>query len=95
MANTGERNVKILVSHTGHTLSRSVAFKFALDPTHEQANLFFMFAGASWFTFNRHAGRVKDNLAGRAAQKTASVDPLAMTPSLSWSRVSFINEMNA
>jgi putative transposase len=95
MADTSKTNVKPLVSHTGLTLSRNVAFKFALDPTQDQTDLFFMFAGASRFTFNHHAGRVKDNLAARAAERTAGVDPAAMTPSLSWSRVSFINEMNA
>jgi putative transposase len=94
MTDTSERNTKPLVSPTGHTLTRSVAFKFALDPTQEQANLFFMFAGASRFTFNHHAGRVRDNLAARTAEKIAGVEPVAMTPSFSWSKVSFINEMN-
>ena len=95
MATTSEDNTLQPVSHTGHALSRSVAFKFALDPTQEQANLFFMFAGASRFTFNHHAGRVKDNLAARTAEKAEGLGPAEMTPSLSWSRVSFINEMNA
>ncbi|MBW4077226.1 MAG: helix-turn-helix domain-containing protein [Acidobacteria bacterium] len=82
-----------LVSHTGRALSRSVTFQFALDPTLDQRVLFAKSAGARRVAFNHHLGRVKENLDLRAAQQDLRYGP--RLPSLSWSRVSFVNEFNA
>ena len=82
-------------SHTGHDLTRSVAFKFALDPTSEQCDQLRIFAGAARLTFNHHLARVKDNLTERANEKESGATASDVTPSLSWSKVSFINEVNA
>jgi putative transposase len=83
------------VSHTGITLSRSVTFQVALDPTIEQSVLFAKCAGSRRFAFNHHVARVKENLDARTAQKLDEVEPEQMTASLSWSKFSFINEFNA
>ncbi len=82
-----------LISSTGQVLSRSVTFQFALDPTEEQRVLFAKCAGARRFTVNHHLARVKENLDRRSAEKDLPVGP--RLPSLSWSWVSFVNEMNA
>ena len=82
-----------LVSHTGEVLSRPVAFQFALDPTLEQRTLFAKCAGARRFAFNHHLARVKANLEVRSSERTETREPT--TPSLSWSKFSFINEFNA
>jgi putative transposase len=85
----------VLVSHTGHRLVRPVSFRFALDPNRAQSERLFMFAGARRFCFNHHVARVKANLEARSAERDAGLDREAMTPALSWSRQSFINEFNA
>ena len=85
-----------LISRTGEVLSRSVAFQFTLDPTTSQRVLFAKCAGARRSTYNHHIGRVKENLDVRATQREelgAGEGPL--TPSLSWSGFSLINEFNA
>lgn len=84
-----------LVSETGVALSRPVAYKFALDLTAEQSQRLSMCAGARRFAYNHHIGRVRDNLSARSAEKEAGKPKDQMTPSLSWSQVSFINELNA
>lgn len=81
-----------LVSHTGQVLSRSVTFQFALEPTLDQRVLFTKCAGARRVAFNHHVARVKKNLDQRAEEKASGE---CVTPSLSWSAVSFINEFNA
>ncbi len=82
-----------LVSHTDQVLSRAVTFQFALDPTEDQRSLFAKCAGARRFAFNHHLARVKENLDQRAAEKDLPVGP--RLPGISWSWVSFVNEMNA
>jgi putative transposase len=72
-----------------------VSFRFALDPTAAQARQLLMFAGARRMCFNHHIGRVNANLAARSVQRAAQVPSDQMTPALSWSRQSFINELNA
>ena len=91
----GDNTEKGLVSHTGHRLSRPVAFKFALDPTCVQAQMFLRCAGAARFAFNHHVAAVKANLNVRADERDAKVAEEAMTPSLSWSAQSRIGEFNA
>jgi putative transposase len=91
----GEDTANTLMSHTGHRLTRPVAFKFTLDPTEAQAAEFFMCAGASRFCFNYHVAAIKTNLDVRATEREAGVAKAAMTPSLSWSGQSRINEFNA
>lgn len=54
-----------------------------------------MCAGARRFMFNHHIGRVKKNLDVRRAERAAGLASDEMTGSLSWSKVSFINECNA
>ena len=83
------------MSHTGHVLSRNRAFRFAADPTVAQSREFFMCAGARRYMFNHHIGRVKENLDVRRAEAAAGVGKDEMTGSISWSKVSFINECNA
>lgn len=82
-----------LVSSTGQVLSRPVTFQFALDSTQDQQVLFAKCAGARRFTFNHHVSRVKENLDQRVIEQDLPCGP--RVPSLSWSWVSFVNEMNA
>jgi putative transposase len=84
-----------LVSHTGVPLTRSVTFRFTLDPTREQRQQLLAHAGASRLAFNHQIGRVKANLDQRAAERSYGVDEADLTPSLSWSKISLINHMNA
>ena len=82
-------------SATGVPLTREVAFKFALDPTAAQEQQLLQHAGAARKAYNHHIGRVKANLEQRATERDAGVAEADLTPSLSWSKFSFINEMNA
>ncbi|MHB8335478.1 MAG: helix-turn-helix domain-containing protein [Acidimicrobiales bacterium] len=82
-----------LVSSTGQVLVRPVTFQFALDPTEDHPILFAKCAGARRFTVNHHLGRVKENLDRRDREKDLPYGP--RLPGLSWSAISFINEMNA
>ncbi|SNY62525.1 RNA-guided endonuclease TnpB family protein [Paractinoplanes atraurantiacus] len=86
---------KVLVSHTGHRLVRRTAFKFALDLTDEQESRCRQYAGAARLAYNHHIGRVKANLGQRAAELSYGMTATEMTPAVSWSKVAFINEMNA
>jgi putative transposase len=83
------------VSHTGVRLTRSTTFRFTLDPNREQEQRLLAHAGAARLAYNHHLGRVKANLDQRAAERSYGVADADLTPSLSWSKVSFINEMNA
>ncbi|MFN7149704.1 MAG: hypothetical protein ACK4V6_09505, partial [Microthrixaceae bacterium] len=56
---------------------------------------FFRCAGAARFCFNRHVAIVKENLITRTTEREAGVGTSEMTPSLSWSAQSRINEFNA
>jgi putative transposase len=71
-----------------------VSFKFALDPTDEQARQLFAHAGAARFAFNHHIARVKANLDQRAAERSYGIPDDELTPGLSWSKFSCINEFN-
>jgi putative transposase len=86
------------ISHSGQVLARAVTFQFALDPNVEQRILLAKCSGARRFTVNHHLARVKANLNARSTEREASSDPEApiepLTPSLSWSGFSFINEFN-
>lgn len=84
-----------LVSHTGVSLTRSTTFKFTLDVNREQHQRMLAHAGASRLAYNHHIGRVKANLDQRGAERSYGIAEADLTPSLSWSKVSFINEMNA
>ena len=84
-----------LVSHTGVPLTRATTFRFTLAVNAEQHQRLLAHAGASRLAFNHHLGRVKANLDQRAAERSYGVADADLTPSLSWSKVSFINEMNA
>lgn len=85
----------VLISHTGHALVRRTAFRFAADLNQSQTQMFFSCAGARRFAFNHHIARVKGNLDIRRAEHEAGAGKEQMTRSLSWSKVSFINEFNA
>ncbi|MGH8889941.1 MAG: RNA-guided endonuclease TnpB family protein [Acidothermaceae bacterium] len=76
-------------------MTREVTFRFALDPTRAQAQMLSAHAGAARFAFNHHIARVKANLDQRAAMRTYGIDEADLTPWLSWSKFSFINEFNA
>src|ERR1039458_2753181 len=85
--------------HIARDLTRTVSFKFALDPNAQQRILFAKCAGARRFTVNHHLARVKVNLDARSAEREVlsesgdTCEP--STLSLSWSAFSFINEFNA
>ena len=85
----------VLRSHTGVKLTRDVTYRFALDPTHAQAGQCRMYAGAARYTFNHHLARVKANLSQREAERTSGIADDELTPSLSWSAFTFINEFNS
>ncbi len=84
-----------LVSHTGVPLTRATTFRFTLDPNHEQCQQLLAHAGAARLAFNHHLGRVRANLDQRAAERSYGIPEADLTPTLSWSKVSFINHMNA
>lgn len=84
-----------LVSHTGVSLTRATSFRFTLDVNGEQHQQLLANAGAFRLAYNHHIGRVKANLDQRAAERSYGLAEADLTPSLSWSKVSFINEMNA
>lgn len=84
-----------LVSHTGVPLTRSTTFRFTLDPNREQDQALRSHAGAARLAYNHHLGRVKANRRQRTAERSYGVGETDLTPPLSWSKVSFINHMNA
>lgn len=90
-----EKPSLVLVSHTGVPLSRFTTFRFTLDPNREQHQTLLAHAGAARLAYNHHVGQVKANLGQRAAERSYGVAESDLTPTLSWSRVSFINHMNA
>jgi putative transposase len=91
----GDNTDKVLVSHTGHRLTRPVAFQFTLDPTEDLVGDFFRCAGAARFTFNHHVATIKTNLDVRATERESGPGKDNMTPSLSWSAQSRINAFNS
>jgi putative transposase len=84
-----------LVSYTGVPLTRSTTFRFTLDPNREQEQRLLAHAGAARLAYNHQLARVKANLDQRAAERSYGVADADLTPPLSWSKVSFINHMNA
>lgn len=84
-----------VVSHSGVALTRATTFQFTLDVNHEQHQQLMAHAGASRMAFNHHLGRVKANLDQRGAERSYEIVDADLTPSLSWSKVSFINHVNA
>jgi putative transposase len=85
----------VLVSHTGAPLTRATTFRFTLDVTAAQHQTLLAHAGAFRLAFNHHLGRVRANLDQRAAERSYGIAEAELTPGLSWSKVSFINHMNA
>ena len=88
------RDDTALVSHAGLPLTRATTFRFTLDVNREQHHLLLGHAGASRLAYNHHLGRVKANLEQRAAERSYGIGEDALTPALSWSKVSFINHIN-
>jgi len=84
-----------LVSHTGVPLTRATTFKFTIDVNRDQHQRLLAHAGAARLAYNHHLGRVKANLDQRAAERSYGINDADLTPALSWSKVSFINHMNA
>jgi putative transposase len=84
-----------LMSHTDVPLARSTTFRFTLDPNREQEQQLRAHAGAARLAYNHHLGRVSANLDQRAAERSYGIADADLTPPLSWSKVSFINHMNA
>lgn len=85
----------VLVSHAGVPLTRATTFRFTLDVTAEQHQRLLAHAGAARLAYNHHLARVKANLDQRAAERSYGIAEADLTPSLSWSKVSLINHMNA
>jgi putative transposase len=89
-----ERPSGVLVSHPGVPLSRPTTFRFTLDPAAPST------AGSSPRR-SRPAGIQPPHRTGpwptsqRAAERSYGVAEADLTPSLSFSKVSFINHMNA
>ena len=92
---SSEDSSSVLVSHTGVPLTRATTLKFTLDVNHEQYGHLLSHAGAFRLAFNHHIGRVQANLDQCAAERSYGITDAELTPALSWSKVSFINEMNA
>ena len=92
---TAAKDDPVLVSHTGVPLTRATTFRFTLDVNNEQHQRLMAHAGASRLAFNHQLARVKANLDQRAAERTYGITDAGLTPALSWSKVSFINHMNA
>jgi hypothetical protein len=86
-------------SHAGLSLTRAVAFRFALDLNAEQRILFAKCAGARRFTINHHLARVRDDLdvcsPGWDATSGRGIAAKRFHHSLPWTGFSFINEFNA
>jgi len=92
---TADGDNTLLVSHTGVPLTRATTFRFTLDVSRKQHQQLLAHAGAARLAYNHQLSRVKANLDQRAAEKTYGVAETDLTPSLSWSKVSFISHMNA
>jgi putative transposase len=92
---TVARDAAVMVSHAGVPLTRATTFRFTLDVNTEQHRLLLVHAGAARLAFNHQLARVKANLDQRAAERSYGLVEADLTPSLSWSKVSFINHMNA
>jgi putative transposase len=88
-------DVGVLVSHAGVPLTRATTLRFTLEVNAEQHGWLQAHAGAFRLAFNHQLGRVKANLDQRAAERSYGVSDAELTPGLSWSKVSFINEINA
>ncbi len=84
-----------LVSHTGVPLTRATTFRFTIGPNRDQHQQLLAYAGAARLAYNHHLGRVRANLDQRAAERSYGIPEADLTPALSWSKVSFINHMNA
>lgn len=84
-----------MLSHAGVPLTRAVTFRFTLDPSREQHRLLLAHAGAARLAFNHQLARIKANLDQRAAERSYGIAEADLAPSLSWSKVSLINHMNA
>lgn len=85
----------VMVSHAGVPLTRATTFRFTLDVNVEQHQRLLAHAGAARLAYNHHLARVKANLDQRFAERSYGIAEGDLTPSLSWSKVSFINHMNA
>jgi putative transposase len=94
-AAASENASPVLVSHAGVPLNRATTFRFTLDQNQAQHQALLAHAGAARLAYNHHIGRVKANLDQRTAERSYGVPEKQLTPALSWSKVSFINEMNA
>jgi len=70
------------------------AYRFALDPTSEQARMFNSHAGAARFAYNQMLAVVLANWGQRTAEKTYGIEADQLTPSLSWSFYSLRKEWN-
>ena len=86
---------KVLVSHTGTPLTRPTTFRFTLDPNRAEHQQLLAYAGTARMVFNHQLGRVKANLAQRAAESSYGLAAADLTPALSWSKLSLINHVNA
>ncbi len=95
VAVAGKNDTVSLVSHSSVPLTRATTFRFTLDPNQEQSQRLLAHAGAARLAYNHHLGRVRANLDQRAAERSYGIADADLTPVLSWSKVSFINEMNA
>jgi putative transposase len=91
----GRDDAGSLVSQTGVPLTRATTFRFTLDPNREQEQRLLAHAGAARLAYNHHLGRVRANLDQRAAERSYGIPEADLTPALSWSKVSFINHINA
>ena len=90
-----QNDTAVLVSHTGVPLTRATTFRFTLDVNREQHQRLLAHAGAARLAYNHQLARVKANLDQRAAERSYGIADEDLTPSLSWSKVSLINHMNA
>ncbi|HEX7105457.1 MAG TPA: IS607 family element RNA-guided endonuclease TnpB [Acidothermaceae bacterium] len=89
------KNDTVLVSHAGVPLTRATSFRFTLDVNAAEHQRLLAHAGAFRLAYNHHIARVRANLGQRAAERSYGLAETDLTPALSWSKVSFVNEINA
>lgn len=95
MPEVRDKASRVVISHIGVPLTRATTFRFTLDPNQVQHQQLLAYAGTARLVFNHQLARVKANLGQRAAERSYGIAEADLTASLSWSKVSLINHINA
>ncbi|ANO12787.1 IS607 family element RNA-guided endonuclease TnpB [Mycobacteroides abscessus] len=70
-------------------------YRFVLDPTPTQAEMFESHAGGARFAYNHMLARVKANLSQREAERSYGIPDEELTPALGWSAKDLNDAFNA